>query len=132
MHKLALGTVDYDEKGSIHFSGSAPPNAAVRLYVDNSPAGDAKAASDGHWTMSPPGEVQPGVHTLRLDQLSADGRVAARVELPFQREALALSQVANGQVVIQPGTEPVATGAARIWGRHPLHRHFRSKPGPDT
>ncbi len=102
-HRLGLGTVDYDEKGSIRFSGSAPPDAAVRLYVDNAPAGDAKAGDDGHWAMSPPGEVQPGLHTLRLDQLSADGRVAARVELPFQREALALAQVASGQAVVQPG-----------------------------
>ena len=29
--------------------------------------------------------------------------MAARVELPFKREELALSQVASGQVVVQPG-----------------------------
>ncbi len=31
------------------------------------------------------------------------GRVASRVELPFLREALALAQIAPGQVVVQPG-----------------------------
>ena len=101
--KLGLDTLDYDEHGAIRFSGSAPPNAPVRLYVDNAPVGDAKAGGEGHWALSPPGEVRPGVHALRLDQLTPEGRVVARVELPFLRETLALSQVINGQVVVQPG-----------------------------
>ncbi len=101
--KLGLDTVDYDEHGAIRFSGSAPANAPVRMYVDNAPVGDATAGATGHWSMSPPTEVQPGVHSLRLDQLTPDGRVAARVELPFQRESMALSQVAAGQLVVQPG-----------------------------
>jgi nucleoid-associated protein YgaU len=101
--KLGLDTVDYDEHGAIRFSGSAPANAPVRMYVDNAPVGDAKAGAEGHWSMSPPTEVEPGVHSLRLDQLTPEGRVASRVELPFQRETVALAQVANGQVVVQPG-----------------------------
>ena len=101
--KLGLDTLDYDEHGAIRFSGSAPPNAPVRLYVDNAPVGDAKAGGEGHWALSPPGEMRPGVHALRLDQLTPEGRVVARVELPFLRETVALSQVTNGQVVVQPG-----------------------------
>ena len=101
--KLGLDTLDYDEHGAIRFSGSAPANAPVRLYVDNVPVGDAKAGAEGHWAMLPPGEVKPGVHALRLDQLTPEGQVVARVELPFLRETLALSQVTNGQVVVQPG-----------------------------
>ena len=102
--RLALGTVDYDERGTIRFSGVAPPDAAVRVYVDNLATGEAHANLDGQWSMSPPAEVLPGVHTLRLDQVSPKGYVVARVELPFQRETLALAQVAQGQVVVQPGT----------------------------
>jgi nucleoid-associated protein YgaU len=101
--KLGLDTVDYDEHGAIRFSGSAPADAPVRMYVDNAPVGDAIAGATGHWSMSPPTDVQPGVHSLRLDQLTPEGRVAARIELPFQRETVALAQVANGQVVVQPG-----------------------------
>ncbi len=101
--KLGLDTVDYDDHGAIRFSGSAPPDVLVRVYVDNGPVGDAKAGEDGHWALSPHTEVQPGVHTLRLDQIAAQGHVTARLELPFQRETLALSQVSNGQVVVQPG-----------------------------
>ena len=102
-HALALATVDYDEHGAIRFSGSAPPDAPVRVYVDNAPVGDAKAGDDGHWTMSPANPVAPGLHRLRVDQLDPRGKVASRVAMPFQRETLALAQVSPGQVLVEPG-----------------------------
>ena len=101
--KLGLDTVDYDDSGAIRFSGSAAPGAPLRLYVDATPLGDATADASGHWALSPPQSLRPGVHRLRLDQLALNGRVASRVELPFLRETLALSQVAPGEVVVQPG-----------------------------
>jgi nucleoid-associated protein YgaU len=101
--KLGLDTVDYDEHGAIKFSGTAPPDSPLRAYVDNGAVGDAKADPQGHWAMSPPEDVQPGVHQLRLDQLTPQGQVADRVELPFKREVLAQTQIADGQVVVQPG-----------------------------
>ena len=113
--KLGLDTVDYDDQGQIRFSGSAPPGAPVRLYVDNQRLADAKAGPDGHWVMSPAGELKPGVHTLRLDQLTPRGQVAARVEAPFQRETLALSQVADGKVVVEPG-QSLWRLARRVYG----------------
>jgi nucleoid-associated protein YgaU len=100
--KLGLDTVDYDEHGAIRFSGTAPPGAPLRVYVDAAPVGDAAADASGHWSLSPKQPVEPGVHRLRLDLLTANGRVAARVELPFLRETLTLSQVGSGSVVVQP------------------------------
>ena len=102
-HALALDTVDYDEHGAIRFSGAAPPDAPVRVYVDNAPVGDAMAGADGRWTLSPAAAVPPGLHRLRVDQLTPQGRVANRIAMPFQRETLALAQVTPGQVLVQPG-----------------------------
>lgn len=101
--KLALDTVDYDDKGEIRFSGSAKADAPVRLYVDNRPVADAKAGTDGQWTIVPSTPVSPGVHQLRVDQLGPDGRVSSRVELPFQRTVTAPDAVAGGQAIVQPG-----------------------------
>ncbi len=100
---LALDTFDYDEHGAIRFSGAAPSGAAVRAYVDDAAVGDATADGEGRWSLSPPATVRPGMHRLRLDQISPEGRVTARLETPFERESLAQSQVAPGQVVVQPG-----------------------------
>lgn len=101
---LGLGVVDYDDHGNIRFAGSAPPGATVRLYVDNALVGSAAAGRDGHWTLSPPeGSIAAGTHQLRLDQMTAGGQVAARIELPFQRERLTAEDVPADRVVVQPG-----------------------------
>ena len=101
--KLGLGTVDYDDRGEIRFAGTAAPNAPVRVYVDNAPAGDAQADAQGQWSLTPRDVVSGGVHQLRVDQLSTAGRVQSRVELPFQRTTLPPEALAQGRVVVQPG-----------------------------
>ena len=100
---VTLDTVDYDDAGAIRFTGGAAAGGALRLYIDNGPAGDARADAAGRWTMTPSGAVAVGVHMVRVDHLGTDGRVLARVELPFQRVVVQATEVAGGQVVVQPG-----------------------------
>ena len=101
--KLSLNTVDYDEKGEIRFSGSAPPSTPLRVYVDNQPVGEAKTDAHGQWTLTPQQSVASGVHQFRVDQLAQTGRVTRRVELPFQRTAAPASEASQARVVVQPG-----------------------------
>lgn len=101
--KLGLGTVDYTDQGDIRFTGTAAPNAPVRVYVDEAPVGDVAADAAGHWEMVPGQSVLGGVHRLRLDQLTDGGRVASRVELPFERAVMAPDMLASSRVVVQPG-----------------------------
>ncbi len=100
---LGLEIVDYDDEGQVRFTGTAPARAAVRVYVDNAPVGDVLAGPDGRWTLSPSVAVPAGTHALRLDQMTPQGRVAARVELPFQRASLPPEALREGKVVVQPG-----------------------------
>ena len=100
---VTLDVVDYDDKGAIRFTGGAAAGNAVRLYVDNGAVGDASADQAGRWTLTPAGAVAPGVHTVRVDSLDAAGRVLARVEMPFQRAAIPLAELAAGRIVVQPG-----------------------------
>jgi nucleoid-associated protein YgaU len=113
--RLGFDTVDYDDQGAIRFSGTAPAGVSLRVYVDNAPVGDAAASTAGHWTLSPAQTVKPGVHQLRLDQVTPEGRVASRVETPFLRETMALSQVGPGKVVVQPG-QNLWRLARRVYG----------------
>ena len=57
----------------------------VRAYVDDRFAEEAQVAADGRWSMQL-GDVAEGIYRLRIDQLAADGKVASRVETPFQRD----------------------------------------------
>jgi hypothetical protein len=100
--RLGLDLVDYDDAGEIRFAGTAPPGSTVRVYVDDKHIGDAAVGADGRWAMLPGARVPQGEHRLRLDQVDAAGRVAARVELPFQRAAVVASDPAETRVVVQP------------------------------
>ncbi len=116
--RLGLDIVDYEEGGEIRFAGSAPPGAMVRLYVGRDHLGDAQANSAGRWQLTPEDQPAIGRHTLRVDQLAAAGTVAARIEVPFQRERLP-EEVAEGagpQLVVQPG-QSLWRIARRVYGR---------------
>ncbi len=114
--RLGLSQIDYDSKGAIRFAGTAPGGAAVRTYVDGSPVGDAQADGKGQWALTPGVMIAAGVHRLRLDQIGAGGQVLARLELPFQRAALAEQDVPEGRVVVQP-TESLWRIARHAYGR---------------
>ena len=113
---LALGSVDYDAAGAIRFSGTADPASPIQVYVDNHAFGQVTTAPDGSWVIGPTNAVPAGDHTLRLDQLGANGAVMARVEVPFRRVVPAEVPIGGTQtVVVQPG-ESLWRIARRIYG----------------
>lgn len=99
---LSLDIIDYDEKGQVVVGGRAPTGANVQVYVDNESVGGVVAGGDGRWQVKPEKPVEPGLHTLRVDQVEPpDAKVVARVETPFSRAAFA--EAAPGTIVVQPG-----------------------------
>jgi nucleoid-associated protein YgaU len=113
---LTLGTVDYNDRGDIIFSGTAEAGSGIRLYVDNKLAGDAAAATDGSWTFADREDIAPGTHSLRVDQLRPDGSVAKRIELPFMRAAPQEVASLNEPTVSAESSkrEPQAPAAAAV------------------
>lgn len=99
---LALDSVDYGESRDFTVGGRAPPGAQVNVYLDNKLIGTGTADSSGHWQVAPAGAVEPGLHTLRVDQIGGDGAVVSRVETPFER-AGPMTLMAGQQFVVQPG-----------------------------
>lgn len=100
---LVLETVDYDENGSVIFSGRALPGSRVRILADGDLVAETQADAAGRWSVSASTGFEPGIYSLQLDQLDAEGRVTAVIVLPFERasrEALALG---GQRVVVQPG-----------------------------
>ena len=108
---VVLDAVDYDGAGNIIFSGRSVPGSTVRLYIDNQAAGEMTTDASGHWMFGAQIKVAPGRHTLRADEISADGKVKSRVELPFLREDTAkiASVSASGA---DPATAESSTAAA--------------------
>lgn len=112
---LSIDTVDYDEAGNVVLSGSAPSGAKVETYVDNQPIGSAVTGAKRSWQVSPEASVAPGQYTLRVDQVAADGKVVARVEVPFTRVERTKLADATGRVVVQPGNS-LWRIARRVYG----------------
>lgn len=101
--RLSVDTVDYDDAGRLSLSGRAQPGALVQLYLNNRFIGRTRAGSDGIWRLSPDRTVVPGLYTLRVDHVDANGKVLARMAFPFAR-AEPLTEIRPGTVVVvQPG-----------------------------
>lgn len=99
---LTVDAIDYDDAGRLSISGHADKGALVQLYLDNKFLGRGPAGDDGRWSITPDARIEPGLYTLRVDQVDAAGKVLARVTLPFQR-AEPLSPGAGRYVIVQPG-----------------------------
>lgn len=116
---LTLEIIDYDAEGTLVLSGKAIPGAALRVYANNNPLGETRAGSKGSWMLKPEDPIRPGVYTLRIDQIDAEGKVVMRVELPFERaepaDVLAAVAKGGGRVVVQPGNS-LWRIARRIYG----------------
>ena len=102
---LALVMLDYDDAGRIRLRGEASAGAALRIYVDNEPAGATVVGPSGRWDAVLERTLTPGDYTLRLDQLGASGKPDARLETPFTRvsQPPVAGDVQVDYVIVQPG-----------------------------
>ena len=99
---LVLDTVDYDDKGQVIIGGRGTLGATIQVYLDNDLIGAATVDRAGRWQVTPTASVAPRLHTMRVDQVGADGKVVARVESPFLRAQLA-ELPADQAFIVQPG-----------------------------
>lgn len=118
MDNVVIDSISYSADGDVQISGrssSAQPTSNLRIYLNNAPIAVAQAER-GDWSSVLP-QVEPGVYTLRVDQVSDRGHVVSRFETPFLREdpervAVAQRQAqAQAQVQGQTDPEPVASRA---------------------
>ncbi len=86
---LQLSTLDYDERGQTTITGQAAPGTVVRAYLDDKMVAEGMAGADGRWRLAPTAPIDNGKHKLRLDRLAKDGKPSSRLEMPFERVAIA-------------------------------------------
>jgi nucleoid-associated protein YgaU len=101
---VSVDAVDYGPGGDVSFAGRANPGESVRLYLDGQHLGDTRADAEGRWNLAPAAPIEPGrTQALRADQVAPDGRVTARVQVPFQRAETPPEGLREGSVIVQPG-----------------------------
>jgi len=83
---IALDSISYDGSGDVTLSGrGTDAGGFVRVYLNNAPIKTLEIQQDGRWRAPLP-NIDTGVYTLRIDEVSAQGDVVSRVETPFKRE----------------------------------------------
>ncbi|WP_170605132.1 LysM peptidoglycan-binding domain-containing protein [Ruegeria arenilitoris] len=85
--QVELDTIGYSDEGEVELTGRVQDDSSVRLYLDNNLVADLDPSNDGQWRGEIEG-VDPGVYTLRVDEVSPEGDVVSRIETPFQREPI--------------------------------------------
>lgn len=101
---LSLDAIDYGQGGkNLGLSGRAPAGTEVRVYLNNEFVGRATADEKGIWRLSPDIDIAAGLYRMRVDRIGADGKVVARVELPFSRAEPVRDLAAGTVVFVQPG-----------------------------
>ena len=111
MDNIVIDAISYGTEGDVALTGRGAGSdpATVRIYIDEREISTTPMAPDGNWRAELP-DIDPGVYTLRIDQIDAGGAVESRFETPFQRESP--EQIArlrpdgharSGVVTVQPG-----------------------------
>ncbi|WP_085904359.1 LysM peptidoglycan-binding domain-containing protein [Kiloniella majae] len=100
---LALDSVDYDDVGQTVIGGTSQPGQKVVGYLNNEFVGQGVTDEEGRWVVEAEKKVQEGLHQLRIDQVDGEGKVIARVEIPFSRSGKVESRPDERVVTVQPG-----------------------------
>ncbi|RCK51690.1 peptidoglycan-binding protein [Thalassospira profundimaris] len=101
--RLSVGVIDYDEKGQVSMSGDADPDHDIRVYLDNKFVGNALSNDKGDWGVTLETDIDPGQYKLRADEVDKQGKVVARIELPFERADAKKAMEPGSRYVVQPG-----------------------------
>ena len=83
---VTIDTISYNSNGDVILGGRGQAGNFVRIYLDNQPIATSEIAADGYWAVEL-SDIEPGIYTLRIDELNPAGDVVSRAETPFKREA---------------------------------------------
>lgn len=104
------------QSGTLHVTGTAAPNAPVRLYVDDVPVAEGKAAASGTFDLAGTTPLATGAHQVRVDQVAGgDAKVVARAEVPFTNDLPVASTKIEGGVETAKAHEVVIRRGDDLW-----------------
>ncbi len=111
---VTIDTIAYTASGDVQLGGRGTAGLFVRVYLDNAEQATVPVAKEGQWLTTLP-EVEPGIYTLRVDQMDATGKVSSRFETPFKRETREALAAAAGEVAPEVVQAPaVAAPVAEV------------------
>ncbi|WP_438975376.1 LysM peptidoglycan-binding domain-containing protein [Roseicyclus sp.] len=111
---VQLDAITYDDQGEVTLAGRGPADAELRFTLDDEAVGRATIDAGGQWSI-PLSDVPAGTYTLRIEQLDANGGVAATVQTPFLREDPA--RIRDNPMLAEPGSSVITVQRGfTLWG----------------
>ncbi|MBI6629205.1 LysM peptidoglycan-binding domain-containing protein [Pontibaca salina] len=111
---IALDAITYDDDGRVRLGGRAKAGSRVRVYLDNAFSMDLSTDAEGRWQTAIEG-IDPGLYTLRLDEISRTGEVISRIETPFQRESPEALMPADPETLADPVRAVTVQRGDTLW-----------------
>ena len=111
---VQLDAITYDDQGEVTLAGRGPADAELRFTLDDEAVARATIDAGGQWSI-PLSDVPAGTYTLRIEQLDANGGVAATVQTPFLREDPA--RIRDNPMLAEPGSSVITVQRGfTLWG----------------
>jgi nucleoid-associated protein YgaU len=142
--RVVIQSVEADAVGGLIAKGSAEPNAAVRLYLNDAGVADARTQADGRWSLTIKGGMTPGGYLMRADEVNpGSSTVIASVNTPFDYPAAPASaspaaptvaSASAGQTSAPSSADPVidSVQTKRVVTGHTLWELSRNYYGDPT
>ncbi|MCW3780188.1 LysM peptidoglycan-binding domain-containing protein [Defluviimonas salinarum] len=129
---IVIDTIGYAPSGAVRVAGHGASGSFARVYLDNREILTVPVETGGRWTAEL-SDLSPGLYTMRIDQIDGGGKVTARFETPFLREAAETvaaalrtnavpelsTAAANGSATVDGSVTAPDTGAAPAGGTAP-------------
>jgi nucleoid-associated protein YgaU len=100
---VTLDAISYSKVGAVKLSGRGHPGWTARIYANDLAIAEVVIGADGSWNTELSEIMEPGRYVLRVDEIDAAGKVASRIESPFQREYVTDAQALDSKYIVQPG-----------------------------
>ena len=123
--RLSLDRLRHTREGHLDLRGHALAGRTVTLYLGDSRLGRTEVRDSGAWRIvASPGDMAPGMHTLRLAARAKDGEVTSRIETQYAHRPVINPGKEANFVVIERGNT-LWTIAERTYGEgisyHVIH-----------
>ena len=83
--RVAIQSVEAEAPGGLVAKGSAEPNTALRLYLNQADIAEAKTQADGRWSLTIKNGMTPGGYVIQADEINPTGAtVVASANTPFE------------------------------------------------
>ncbi|MDW4548885.1 LysM peptidoglycan-binding domain-containing protein [Defluviimonas sp. D31] len=112
---IVIDTIGYAPSGAVRVAGHGASGSFARVYLDNREILTVPVETGGRWTAEL-SDLSPGLYTMRIDQIDGGGKVTARFETPFLREAAETVAAALRSGAVPELPAATANGSATVDG----------------